>query len=373
MSIRKKKTRPIAPKGVIIGLVATLVILLGSPGHALNIILNDTTGMSADEAAAFESAAAAWEALFFDDITVRLDVGTSDMGANILGSALSYGVELSYTDVRNALITDQLSADDATAVASLEAASTFSFVTNNPLPRGPADPFTSYAFDGTNYWIEENLWVTRANAKAIDLQVDDGAADAEISFNSLFGWDYDSSDGISAGLYDFTGVAMHEIGHALGFISGVDIIDLVSCPSGPYCGTREAILQGWSVFSILDLYRYSDASVADGVGRDLAVGYDPAPYFSLDGGLTDLGLFSTGRYNGDGRQASHWKDHLGLGILDPTFASGEFGVISGLDILAFDVIGYDLARVPEPGTVILLGTGLFGLIGFGWRRNRLKG
>ena len=38
---------------------------------------------------------------------------------------------------------------------------------------------------------------------------------------------------------------------------------------------------------------------------------------------------ANGVYNGShGRQASHWQDHLGLGILDPTASAGELLAIS---------------------------------------------
>jgi len=46
-----------------------------------------------------------------------------------------------------------------------------------------------------------------------------------MTFNSEFNFDYDSSDGITAGYYDFETVALHEIGHVLGFVSVVDAID----------------------------------------------------------------------------------------------------------------------------------------------------
>jgi hypothetical protein len=67
-----------------------------------------------------------------------------------------------------------------------------------------------------------------------------------------------------------------------------------------------------------------------------------------------LGKFSTGVFNGDGRQASHWKDNLTLGIMDPTLAPGELAVIRPLDLKAMDVIGYTPAPVPEPGSAMLL-------------------
>ena len=58
--------------------------------------------------------------------------------------------------------------------------------------------------------------------------------------------------------------------------------------------------------------------------------------------------------------------------MDPTFAAGELGVITGLDLTAFDVIGYDLAAVvpvPAPAGILRLGLGL-GFLGYR-RRSRV--
>jgi hypothetical protein len=79
-------------------------------------------------------------------------------------------------------------------------------------------------------------------------------------------------------------------------------------------------------------------------------------YFSLDNGDTNLAEFATGRVHGDGQQASHWKDNLGIGILDPTAAPGELLVVSALDLTALDVIGW--TPIPEPSTLLLGACGM---------------
>lgn len=93
----------------------------------------------------------------------------------------------------------------------------------------------------------------------------------------------------------------------------------------------------------LDLYRYS----GDGIGfgsLDFSVGGNP--YFSIDGGTTNLAGFSTGEaidLGGDGYQASHWKHQDNpLGIMNPALKPGQVNKISDLDVTAMDVIGWNV-------------------------------
>jgi len=309
-------------------------------GSSLTFTLTDTGGVGAgtDAEAGFLAAVALWTSFLGDAVDVRLDVGFSSLGAGILGQAGSDTAVVSYAAFRAALIADGTSADDATAIANLQAGPALNFTTNN----GAGTFIQDNDGSANNLFLSVNTATLKAVGITTDANgnpVDDGvSADASITFNSDFTFDFDPTDGIDAGAIDFVGVAFHEIGHALGFVSGVDTVDFFtgSGPNAPFD------LNGFAIFSALDLFRYSTNTNTNFPGAlDLSTG--GTTFFSIDGGTTNLGGFSTGSFNGDGRQASHWKDNLGLGILDPTSApAGSANVITGLDIRAFDVIGWDL-------------------------------
>ena len=75
------------------------------------------------------------------------------------------------------------------------------------------------------------------------------------------------------------------------------------------------------------------------------------------GGSVEV-LMARGLNFGDGQQASHWKDNLDLGILDPTMAPGQLLGIGPNDLRAMDLLGYEIT-VPEPaGAALFLLGGL---------------
>ena len=289
----------------------------------------------------FTAAANLWSARLADNITVNVQVGFSSLGAGIIGEAGSAYAEPSYAAVTQALGTHRASADDNSSYAALPSGASYNRIinhtSNNPNGANSATPYVD---------TMDRVGLTTANAKVLGLVSPGSALDALIRFSSDFSFDFNHGATIGAGQIDFVGAAAHELGHALGFVSGVDDIDTLN---GAYPG---------NTFSsdLLDLFRYSSLSLTAGAGVTDYTADNRDKYFSVDGGATPIALFANGIVYGDGRQASHWKDNLGIGIMDPTAGFGERLDISGTDLRAFDVLGYTL--VPEPSSGLLFGAGL---------------
>lgn len=346
-------------------LLAGLFLVATTASAAPVFNFHYTPGTSVQAQQGFQAAAARWSSLLTDNVTINLTVGFNSLGGGILGQAATAEDFHTYAATRSALAADATSPADATAIAHLPGGSSFGMLinrtANNPHGAGSATPYLDNNGDANN----QLLYFSNAEAKALGMAVTPqtltgciGNCDGFIQFNSDFNFDFNPNNGTDANAFDFVGVASHEIGHVLGFISGVDILDANAPPyNGPFNDSE------FTYVSMLDLFRYSAASSAQGVIDWTAD--NRAKYFSLDG--TTMGpQFSTGENFGDGRQASHWKDNLFIGIMDPTAGMGETLHITGNDVLAMDAIGWNVAAIPEPSGWAMLIAGLMVLAG---RRN----
>ncbi len=308
---------------------------------SLRFNLTPDAGMTEQALTGFIQAANRWSSLLSDTATINLNIGFSNLGAGILGQATTERSNFTYTQVHDALLADKTSADDTTATGSLQSGIALSLLlnrtSNSPNGAGSSTRYLDNDGDANNTTIRVN----RANAKALGLLIaNDPGRDGQIVFNSALNWDFDPSDGISAGSYDFVGLVTHELGHTLGFDSGVDVLAANAFLSD----------EQYTYISPMDLFRFSSESVTQETGVIDWTVSNSDKYFSVNGGTTKIASFATGVNSSDNHQAGHWKDGLGLGIMDPTIAPGEQLSISSLDQRLFDVIGWDLKSGTE-GTV----------------------
>jgi hypothetical protein len=349
---------------------AVSALALGVPATAATINLNNIGGVTAgsDVYKGFMAAASFWSSVLTNNVTINLDVGYSPLGTGILGQAGSNITTVSAVSAVAALRASATSALDMTAVAHLPTLSAAGGIKVNA-PSAPiwnattASYTTKKVADNDNSANNTALAITTANAKALGYSGFSGA-DASITFSSNFAFDFDPRNGIAANSYDFIGVATHEIGHALGFISGVDSYDLYT-NKGPYA-SQGLNLNNYAIASTLDLFRYNRTNPATPLAATAAkpvLDWSPAgtAFLSVDGGYTPLDTgtgiakLSTGLYNGNKRQASHWFDNtygalkLGcqaptatIGILDPTAGKCEQLSVTSLDLAALDLIGWTL-------------------------------
>jgi Ca2+-binding RTX toxin-like protein len=242
-----------------------------------------------------------FESHFTDHVTITIDVGYGEvggysLGSGALGESLTYLSSYSYSQIKGALTADAKTADDATSVASL--------------------PTTSP--------VAGTFWTSTAEAKALGLMASNSQIDGYVGFASGNLFDYNNSDGVTAGQYDFYGTVAHEISEVMGR----------SLLTGSTIGNTP------HSYDPLDLFHYSANGVHDFSGST-------AGYFSVNGGATNLDNFNTNP-NGD---FGDWASSAGSDSFSAFATPGAVDTISQTDLRELDVLGWDLgSSSSSPGT-----------------------
>lgn len=267
----------------------------------INLVYGSSVSLApAGFTSAMQFAAGQIGALINNNITVSIDVSWDSSG-QILGEAGPENmVSESYNRVVNALRSHAASPAARIAAANMPSSD----------PTGGS-----------------GVYLTEAQAEALGFlggtSLPDGTATFGTGGTVL---NFSTTNRAIAGEEDFVGVAEHELAHAL-------------------CRT------GWgdgSAYSLLDLMRFSSAGVLEN-NADIFTATSPPAYFSVDGGVTDLGNFSTVSDYYD------WSTSVVADSFDAFAYTGVANTISSLDQTLMAALGFDVAcfcpgtRIATPG------------------------
>ena len=304
--------------GAVVATILGLAAVAGLAPPARALVFNvtyDSSVVSAPAAfqTAFQDAINLYQTTYTDPITINIDVGWGEVDGNPLNpgnlgqSRTNQPGNFTYSQVRNALISDAKSAADFQAISTL----------------GVTDPTGGRAFR-----------MSDAEAKALGLRAANATGiDGWVGFSNTASYTFDPNNRAVAGEYDFIGVAEHEITEVMGRYGMTQ--------NG--CGTTLCD-------SPIDLFRYTSRGNFD-------LNPENGSYFSIDSGNTNINTF-----NGTG--GGDLSDWLGLtpDAFNHSLSLGQEEPFTAGDEILMDVIGYDPAVVPEPATLALLAVPLITLL-----------
>ena len=261
----------------------------GSGGLVIDV---DYDASVANAPAGFETtvnaAVAYLESQFSTPITITIDVGYGEVGgtplsANDLGESESNGINVSYSDLRSALLSRTATSDEIAAAAGL--------------------PATDPAGADAEYYVAD------AEAEALGLSSGAGVAVGDIGLSSTSPFTFGTTNGAGQNRFDAFGIVEHEMTEVMG-------------------RTDELGGDGSGIYTPLDLFRYTSAGV-----RDLT---PAAGYFSVNGS-TLLYQFNNPSNGGD---AGDWSTKVPDDSFDAFASEGVANPVSPTDLRAMDVIGY---------------------------------
>lgn len=250
------------------------------------------------------------ESRFSDPITVTISINFATMSAGILGATGSQFVTNSWSNTRAGLVNDM----DPTDTIQLS------------LPSGTTIP-VRYNGSSSSASNENAMDATRANHRAA-IGTSSGLA-ASMTINTNVNWDWDPSNGVGSRTC-FQSVLVHEVGHALGFVSKAD--------------------DGTAEMDVLDAYRFQDSDGAGDFNPDTIAEFTTTPRLvdfnnPDDDHNSDIITNQYAMSDGSPWQASHFREQgSNIGIMDPAMSPGQsfypnFYRASDLNML--DAIGWD--------------------------------
>jgi hypothetical protein len=290
----------------------------------LHIVLRGTDQLEAkpEAKAAFLRAAARWESLISSPVTIVLDVDYGDLffGSPFLSGATGQTIpqfaRFDWPTVRGTLVAGA----DTPARKTLASALPIGTIPSDRGPigaiRAPAPVFRALGLLPSNE--------DPANEGSLD-------PPAQIGFRSDDYWDFDPTDGINPYWSDFDAVVMHEIGHALGFVSRIG-------GSPPLA------------VSLLDVYRFRPSATPPDLGSTPRVASSGGNQVFFAGGA-QLALSTKGLDGaGGGNQADHWHSEWlegsPIGVMDPGGYWYDRVVVTGRDLAALDAMGWKTVGTP---------------------------
>ena len=304
-------------------------IVSGDERSGLNIVFSCDASVPAAAVTALEQAAVYLEGLFSDPITVTVNINFAPLGSGILG-----GTSVYYTATPPAWITTR-----ADLVAGMDGDDYIQAF----LPSGTTVPVR---YDGSSATVtdENRCYFSLANyAAAIGSIV--GASGAT-TFSNQMSWDYDPSNGVSGGAYCFQSVALHEVGHVLGFVS-----------------RAESWYQPNTDITAMDIYRFQRTDGANDYNPDDVTEFGIRPRLVDYNNPSDdqsSNLFTSvgadveyQMSDGSPYQASHFRQGYVSAIMQPAMSSGSTfypNFYRAADIAMFDAVGWDYPPNAQPFT-----------------------
>ena len=246
-------------------------------------------------------AAGVLDHLITNPITVTIDVGYGEvagqsLGEGVLGESSPNTDTLPYSEVKSALAANAETPAAQEAVANLPAAD----------PTGGTGVQVAYA-------EELALGLAPSNVYPVAGYVGFAPITPVSRDQYPVYFDYSTSGMPAANQYDFVGVAEHELTHALGRITNLG-----------------AYMDPLAPATVLDLFQYASPGV-------LAIGTAAPSYFSVDGGVTNLGTFDNTSDDAD------WSQSTGNDSFDAYANPGVINPITPVDQELMNVIGFQIA------------------------------